>query len=860
MRALKKGWMTILHVAVWSVADAGANLKGVVVAVRGGVVELSVGSKDGVKRGMVFTAKNRAGRTARVEVVTVTATRATARVLQGREFIVVGSPVELETKAKWQPATTVESNPSFPPDETHPLAEPSFQRAAFTFSKPASSVPPVELRELANAPKPPMPTVKNDALPAKPEPLSIAQRIARLEPAIVLVEVTTPTALYWTTGVVVSPDGYIVTCGQYIAHNSKVHVYVANDKRFPVKVVDKGKGQLALLKLGVLASELGAVEAQEMSGIEPGTRAMGLGYHYPPLMVKESLPFKAATAWGTLGDLHGRGLEADMEPDIGFLGAPVFRTDTGQLAGIVTSIRTRSEDNAREAGLLTLHRTLTMLTPVGDIREFLRENKVQSRPRDDVSVIPDDNAPPRPLLPGDTLNLRLLPPERELPSLFHQRYRLGLGNSYREDVVADACYRFLGRVPSAVSEPVFDRDRLFFGSINGRFYAYDPLRGEVETFWANEGVAFLYAPAMNREVVCATAGAVNLSPRARSTFLRQMAAMAARLASANVLAPQVREVVPNISDMGVLYAWDRETGNLKWVYTSRFLGPPKVVGHRVYFAGLGVLGALDVETGKEIWPNENGNDKKKDKDKPLVWYHIAHADEQNLFVTAIPVELCLEEQYQVCAAGTGNAQLQSLELETGKVKWQTKMTSLKAAQTALSASVVYQPEDQTLRSLIGPKIITAELNDSPKVREYEKELQGKAKTPTGMAYGNGILYLTSDQNLLYGANADTGADIWAKPFQARGKIGAPVVHRNRVYVGSSDGYLYCLDAARGDIVWKAKTGGTLLAKPVVQDDAIYCVSDEGDVHVVRVPREVDYQPLEPKPSVELKRSGLELGK
>ncbi|MCS6863254.1 MAG: hypothetical protein NZT92_23350, partial [Abditibacteriales bacterium] len=59
------------------------------------------------------------------------------------------------------------------------------------------------------------------------------------------------------------------------------------------------------------------------------------------------------------------------------------------------------------------------------------------------------------------------------------------------------------------------------------------------------------------------------------------------------------------------------------------------------------------------------------------------------------------------------------------------------------------------------------------------------------------------------------------------------------------------------VVWKAKTGGTLLAKPIVVEGTVYCVSDEGDVHVVRVPREVDYQPVERKPSVELRRSGLE---
>ncbi|MCS6860931.1 MAG: trypsin-like peptidase domain-containing protein, partial [Abditibacteriales bacterium] len=589
-----RAWRYVCLIGLWaalgSVTATGAGLQGIVTAVRGDVVELSLGSKDGVKKGMVFIVKNRSGRAARVQVTAVKVTRATARVVQKQGIIAVGDAVAIER----QGGMTVEGHPLAPDEEAFPDASP-LTSPPVPLGKVAS--PPTEEQREVAAP-PPSANTPEEPPVKKPEEVPVSQRVARLESAVVLVEVTAPSALYWTTGVVVSQDGYVVTCGEYIAFNSVVHVYVLNDKRYPAKVVDK-RGSLALLKLAVLLPGVAVVDLQQMSSLEPGTRAMALGYHLPPLMVLHGLSFKATTAWGTFGDLHSREdkesvLEVDMEPDIGFLGAPVFRMDTGQFAGIITSIRTRSEDNARQAGVLTLHRTLTLLTPTDVVREFLQSHKVRLGARDEIPILPTDGTP-KPLSPGDTLNLRLLPPNRELPSLFHQRYRLGLGTSYREDIVADACYRFLGRVPSAVSEPLFDRERLFFGSLNGRFYAFDPLRGEAETFWANEGVAFLYAPAANREVVCATAGAVNLSPRARNNFLRQLAAMAARVITANVVMPQVREVVPNISDVGLLYVWDRATGEVKWVYRTRFLGPPKIVGQRVYFAGLDVLGALDLE-------------------------------------------------------------------------------------------------------------------------------------------------------------------------------------------------------------------------------------------------------------------------
>ncbi len=72
-------------------------------------------------------------------------------------------------------------------------------------------------------------------------------------------------------------------------------------------------------------------------------------------------------------------------------------------------------------------------------------------------------------------------------------------------------------------------------------------------------------------------------------------------------------------------------------------------------------------------------------------------------------------------------------------------------------------------------------------------------------------------------------------FKTAGPIGwasMPVVSRDRkiVYVGSSDGALYALDAAKGHNLWKFETGGAIVASPVLSGDKILIASADGALY------------------------------
>lgn len=73
-----------------------------------------------------------------------------------------------------------------------------------------------------------------------------------------------------------------------------------------------------------------------------------------------------------------------------------------------------------------------------------------------------------------------------------------------------------------------------------------------------------------------------------------------------------------------------------------------------------------------------------------------------------------------------------------------------------------------------------------------------------IAAGN-VYFASSVTNKVYSIDADTGKITWT--FFTQGPVRfTPTVYNNRIYFGSDDGFLYCLDAKNGKLVWKYRAG------------------------------------------------------
>lgn len=121
--------------------------------------------------------------------------------------------------------------------------------------------------------------------------------------------------------------------------------------------------------------------------------------------------------------------------------------------------------------------------------------------------------------------------------------------------------------------------------------------------------------------------------------------------------------------------------------------------------------------------------------------------------------------------------------------------------------------------------------------EADASLIGKPISgPAGAARDMGIEVGRSSKTAIpAGAHQTQLEVIWS--FKTAGPIGwssMPVVSRDRktIYVGSSDGFLYALDAVKGVTIWQFDTGASIVSSPVLVGERIVVASSNGSLHAL----------------------------
>lgn len=127
-----------------------------------------------------------------------------------------------------------------------------------------------------------------------------------------------------------------------------------------------------------------------------------------------------------------------------------------------------------------------------------------------------------------------------------------------------------------------------------------------------------------------------------------------------------------------------------------------------------------------------------------------------------------------------------------------------------------------------------------------------ASTP---AVQNGVVYFVSSAGALVAMDATTGALKWVfateleRRFEARNLHGyppaaqtipdawdvytsSPAVVQGRVYFGSGDGGVYCVDARTGVLQWKFQTGDVVHASPAVVGGTVFIGSFDGRFYAI----------------------------
>ena len=91
------------------------------------------------------------------------------------------------------------------------------------------------------------------------------------------------------------------------------------------------------------------------------------------------------------------------------------------------------------------------------------------------------------------------------------------------------------------------------------------------------------------------------------------------------------------------------------------------------------------------------------------------------------------------------------------------------------------------------------------------------------------LFVGSSDSKIYCVNVTTGGLLWNYTTGAWVES-SPAVAGGRVYVGSGDGKIYCLNADTGELIWNYTTGGSIHSSPAVAGGRVFIGSRDNNIY------------------------------
>ena len=79
---------------------------------------------------------------------------------------------------------------------------------------------------------------------------------------------------------------------------------------------------------------------------------------------------------------------------------------------------------------------------------------------------------------------------------------------------------------------------------------------------------------------------------------------------------------------------------------------------------------------------------------------------------------------------------------------------------------------------------------------------------------------------------DTDELLWVFDTESSAILSSPAIANGRLYIGSTDGNLYALDAQDGSLLWAYPTFGAVNSSPAVAEGKVYFLSEDGSVYAL----------------------------
>ena len=248
-------------------------------------------------------------------------------------------------------------------------------------------------------------------------------------------------------------------------------------------------------------------------------------------------------------------------------------------------------------------------------------------------------------------------------------------------------------------------------------------------------------------------------------------------------------------------------------------------GRGYFHFGVHGTACVDLKTGKVIWdrppfdPDLPCNHHRGAASSPII--HGKH-----IFLTFDGFDL----QYVV-----------ALDKETGKTVWKTdRNIAYKSdngdVKKAYSTPAVFKIDGK--EQLVSPSAEATIAYNPENGSELWRVTHGGMNGALRPLYSHGLIYLTTYSGgiQLFALKPEGTGDItkniaW-KQEKGAAKRSSPIVVDDKIYMVSDEGILSCVDALTGKLVWSKRAGGTWASSPVYAAGKIYFFDIEGKSYVL----------------------------
>jgi outer membrane protein assembly factor BamB len=256
-----------------------------------------------------------------------------------------------------------------------------------------------------------------------------------------------------------------------------------------------------------------------------------------------------------------------------------------------------------------------------------------------------------------------------------------------------------------------------------------------------------------------------------------------------------------------VYCFDAATGAQKWrSLSSDFAASTPAVSNERAFAAAtdGYLYCFGADSGAELWRFSTTPQSAPASSPTVVGDHV-YIQSGNGIVYCIDVA----DGAEVWRFSTGSAALDS--------------------SPTVDDGFVYVGSDEGM-------VYCLAASDGTEVWTFATG--GRVRSPAVEA---GFVYVGSADGNAYCLRASDGAKVWnyTTPYNSAGPahgyhwgntVSEPAVAEGKVFVGSSNFQIYCLDAADGAKIWNYTTNASVYSAPAVAGSAVLVGSYDGNLH------------------------------